>query len=76
MTGEWHDIGSAPRDGRSLLCWSFGECVICWWVTGKNGEGWTTGWETVGGYDVGWSWVQPTHWMPLPHAPSPKRAEP
>lgn len=68
----WQPIESAPRDGFPFLGWCFAEYVICWWVSGKNGEGWTVGWETASGYDVGWTFVHPTLWAPLPPAPEPR----
>jgi len=65
---QWQPIETAPKN-QEVLGWAYGDYVLCWWVKEKNFEGWTTGWETAGGYDVGYSPVSPTHWTPLPEAP-------
>ena len=66
---EWLDIESAPKDGTEILGWSNRDYVLCWWVTGKDGEGWVLGWETASGYDVGWNFTTPIFWQPLPKPP-------
>ena len=69
---QWRPIDMAPTDGTPLLLW----CND--WVIGHHAvsyppyafEGWTTGWETAGGYDVGYARITPTHWRPLPEPPA------
>lgn len=74
---QWLPIETAPRDGTSILLWAprHGEERIIgfWAVSAKdfNFEGWTTGWETAGGYDIGYDPVSdPSHWQPLPDEPN------
>jgi hypothetical protein len=65
----WRPIETAPKDGTHILMWrpSKAGAVVkeAWWQTDSPfGPGW-------GGH--GWmysTWLQPTHWMPLPPPPS------
>lgn len=69
---DWQSIETAPKDGTSILIWNGEHTIGYWAVSVKNFifEGWTTGWETVSGYDVGYNQIYgATHWMRLPLAP-------
>lgn len=78
----WQPISAAPKDGRWLLVYGTvwageisgiarnqtGEVGIARYNGGKSdfpGD-W---WDKVGG-DAYACWCQPTHWMPLPAAPT------
>ncbi len=58
-----------------MLVWSSGQYWLAYWTAAKDICGrplndWTTGWGTVGGYDVGFDRIStPTHWMSLPLPP-------
>lgn len=72
--GEWQPIDTAPMDGTPILLFAQ-EPLIGFWAKSPRPykfEGWTSGWETVGGqYDAGFIPISaPTHWMPLPAPPS------
>ncbi len=73
----WRSIDSAPKDGTNVLL--IGRYTdgprIGYWVDspGKpfSYTGWTTGWETANGHDVGYDPIhKPSHWLPIP--PEPK----
>lgn len=78
--GEWQPIETAPKDGTSVLLWGLwaGEISGIGKVPGM-GIGYYSGsgdyasqgflWVDVGG-DAYAVWGNPTHWMPLPDAPS------
>ncbi len=72
---EWQPIETAPRDGTRLLLWAAwnDEPVIASWCVSRapySFEGWSTGWQTAGNYDVGYEALMGvTHWMPLPAPP-------
>lgn len=71
---EWQLIDAAPKDGTRLLLWVPGEEHIIGYYTKEKGtyafEGWTSGFESSGGYDIGYiSLGEPTFWIPLPKPP-------
>ena len=73
---EWRDISTAPKDGTFVLtCMPFACPSVSAWQTyfdisrfGKDPETFMT----EDGFIMYWVEVeyQPTHWMPLPKAPS------
>ena len=68
---SWQLIDTAPTDGTEVLIWTGTERLIAFYVNSKNYEGWTTGWETANGYDIGFTQVRNlTHWQPLPDPPN------
>lgn len=66
--GEWQDISTAPKDGSLVILCLFPHpgFIQC---PRKVGGWWNEKWNTFGG-----TW-QPTHWMPLPDAPTPNADE-
>lgn len=73
-TTAWQPIETAPKayGTAPLLFWDGVDYQIGWWAVSLKPyrfEGWTTGWETAGGYDVGYNQINPTHWQPLPSPP-------
>lgn len=72
MSG-WQPIETGPRDETLILLWAWGEYKLGFWGISPDPykfEGWTTGWRTVSGYDVGFDPIgDATHWMPLPEPP-------
>jgi hypothetical protein len=66
---EWQPIETAPKDGTRF--WAYQESdedkqYVCFWENDfGNWEGWQTNWDNE---------PEPTHWMPLPAAPSTKGA--
>lgn len=70
MNNNWQPIGTAPKDGRSILIFeptkqrSVGDddlrYAIGYWRTWNEQGGWGNRNNAV---------VSPTHWMPLPPAP-------
>ena len=70
MTSEWQPIETAPRDGTAFLGWFPGrqgyiarqDVAVCNHVSGKYGRFMVNGHTSYG--------EMPTHWMPLPDAPS------
>lgn len=80
----WRDIESAPKDGtpilafRNVVRWQPKAptfmAVIAWMANKMHPQGsWSIADWNHGGYDYGPSWTfhDPTHWMPLPDAPTP-----
>jgi hypothetical protein len=68
---KWRPIAEAPRDGTVVLVWD-GEHKIAFFGRSPKPyafEGWTTGWETASGYDVGYSTIYPTQFCNLPRDP-------
>lgn len=71
----WKPIETAPKD-RDILLWNGDEYCIGWWETAKEFNepfnDWCKGDAGAGtGYDCGFDRVHnPTHWMPLPPAPT------
>lgn len=75
---EWQDIKSAPKDGTYLLMADHsGQVHKAAWminsdVTGKGSHDWCIA-DTYGDEQGYYYTVDfPTHWMPLPIAPTPK----
>lgn len=62
----WQPIETAPKDSRSRLVWCPAReniYVVCW-------DNYEKSWWHSG--DGGRLLDEPTHWMPLPAAPSPQ----
>ena len=73
--GEWQPIETARKDEPELLLYCPGEGMTTgFYVSSKQFTGWTTGWVTAGGYDVGYNEIHPTHWHPLPTPPQSDEA--
>jgi hypothetical protein len=64
-SGGWNDMSSAPKDGTRFLAYEpRGEYrhYECWWQDDfANWAGWQDDWDSE---------PEPTHWQPLPAAPS------
>lgn len=62
---KWQPIGTAPRDGSRFLAFEEGresQRYECWWQNDfGHWEGWMDDWDSE---------PEPTHWMPLPSAPT------
>lgn len=67
----WQAIETAPKDGSSILGYQRGWCINGGEV---NITRWQSTWDRWGIASADW---EPTHWMPLPAAPSlaPRRQE-
>jgi hypothetical protein len=57
----WRPIETAPKDGTRALLWADE------WSAPATGQWYGKDWRQL--YDLGAFKFQPTHWMPLPHAP-------
>jgi hypothetical protein len=68
MMMEWQPIETAPRDKR-ILVWSGQEIYAAHWVRNMitNDEAWIV---AQWGDECDQALVKPTHWLPLPEAPS------
>ena len=71
MTG-WRQIGTAPRDGRTILAYlpaqaggAVRQDVVAIFWDGSGGR--SSGWATA--YSGARLDAEPTHWMPLPEPP-------
>ena len=80
---EWQPIETAPRDGTAVLvhriiwpglpsgrseeCNGYNTYVAAWWAEECEGGAWVCYMDAV--YDPLCP-IDPTHWMPLPAAPS------
>jgi hypothetical protein len=67
MTMNWQPIETAPReDNLCILAWcpDDGGCIVVTWQSEDLVEG--GGWFGVEDYTL----FHPTHWMPLPPAPT------
>ncbi|MFA4899915.1 MAG: hypothetical protein WC563_10350 [Brevundimonas sp.] len=62
--GGWQDISTAPKDGTKVLGWAEGDYTVVEWSSGGY---WTL--SECGAYASDGEWW-PTHWMPLPAAPT------
>lgn len=63
----WRPIETAPKDGSAILTPE----GITWW----HKESWMSGrWECCGNGDA-FTFMGPTHWMPLPAPPAPPSQE-
>jgi hypothetical protein len=76
--GVWRDISSAPRDGTRFIAYEPTYGVgSAFWQTITNGS-YADEVETISGWRMNGMLFregdidQPTHWMPLPAAPSQK----
>ena len=71
IVNNWQSIETAPTDGTEVLIWTGFDRLIAIYVKSENFSGWTTGWETANGYDIGFAHIRaPTHWQPLPDPPN------
>lgn len=75
--GGWQDICTAPKDGTKILVWTHhGEVEVSEWYETKGDtyvpEPGTDLFRAVRGkvFFEGWNSNTPTHWMPLPAAPT------
>lgn len=69
--GEWQSIETAPLDGSAVLVVMDGEVAFAWYDDGCDDKGVQCdepGWMWFDQYDTGD--CEPTHWMPLPKAPT------
>lgn len=81
---QWQPIETAPKDGTHILVWTHASVttyVVCWadaakgirkYLTAESGaeRGWHLAWDgTLFDREH-----EPTHWMPLPAAPSAQAA--
>lgn len=65
---KWQPIETAPKDGTEILGWVYGErWAVCKYH--KNSMFKVEGFATYG-WDDGYEWADPTHWMPLPDPPT------
>lgn len=64
-------IESAPKDGTEIVALVSGRAYLVSWGThaGQHSEAW---WRDREGYGL----TEPTHWMPLPSAPSASAVAP
>jgi hypothetical protein len=61
---QWQRISTAPKDGKNILIYD-GFISVGYWLDGAHS--WNDGnWWVEGGQIT----VDPTHWMPLPAAPT------
>lgn len=71
----WQPIESAPKDGTEVILLEGARVGAAFWVswssshTEEAGSGWSICWD-------GDDWHKPTHYMPLPAAPSPTTEQP
>jgi hypothetical protein len=77
---EWQPIETAPKDGTRILAVIPGFAVsIAWWF--HDAQKWMTTDAEDYPDDESWNYTvanteyQPTHWMPLPAAPSQETGE-
>ena len=62
---EWQPIETAPKDESEVLLWDDGVELGRWY---ENPHPWNSGnWWIQGGQVTA---TNPTHWMPLPTAPT------
>ena len=65
---KWQPIETAPKDGSEILLHCSGvlsDTGLCYWRNDHVMQGWTWG--------LGHAFKNPTHWMPLPTAPTELR---
>ena len=67
MTQQWKPIESAPKDGTEIWAYN-GEQARMGWIEGQGYALWV--WADPLLSDADPNPEQPTHWMPLPAAPS------
>ncbi|WP_291536237.1 hypothetical protein [Brevundimonas sp.] len=74
--GGWQDISTAPKDGTLVLTWGYlHDDGGPYDTDGRSFTGETPSVQISGMTDFGWSCPllgghHPTHWMPLPAAPT------
>ncbi len=74
----WQPIETAPRDGTEVLILRDGRLALGWWSDDPYRPEPVPFWHGTDVHDYGKKWAQktqPTHWMPLPAAPSPAEPE-
>jgi len=59
---DWQPMDVAPKDGTEILLFAMGDIGVCYWRDDNIMTGWTWGLEK--------RFNNPSHWMPLPKAPS------
>lgn len=62
LLAGWQLIETAPKDGTEVLLFSRGDMAICYWRDDGGMTDWTWGLDQA--------FSLPTHWMPLPTAPT------
>jgi alkylation response protein AidB-like acyl-CoA dehydrogenase len=67
---EWQPIETAPRDGTSILVAKAGKWVreASWWDAWYANTS-DQGWMPANIDEEYGSYIEPTHWMPLPEPP-------
>ncbi len=77
--GQWQPIETVPRDGSRFLAIQISQYndkpspFICYSSLCPEGQTWAVG---AGLMQLGRDWpVYPTHWMPLPAAPTQERTD-
>ncbi len=79
-TPDWQPIETAPKDGRRLLVFAtefkHGYYGCCRWVSySDKSSGWS-GSSFLSVPEGAWTtFLQPSHWMPLPAPPEPHREQ-
>lgn len=77
MNNDWQSMETAPKDGSFILMYhptapAWGQVTIGKWETqefNRQPKPFWDMWFRIGGRMDAREWV-PTHWMPLPEAPS------
>lgn len=71
--GLWRDIKTAPKDGTKVILywWPERDGICVGWYEKRTAKTHLTPWrrDLFGLSDTVWG-MEPTHWMPLPAAPS------
>lgn len=62
-------IKTAPKDGTEILAIQEGGHFIARWVETMIKRGWADSYPQEDDF----FWINPTHWMPLPEPPKPKK---
>ena len=85
LANEWQPIETAPKDGTEVLVYTDVATVpvvhIARWEDGRDGypDSFEQGWWSYTEHSVTQTlledWKQPTHWMPLPPAPTEREGE-
>lgn len=72
QASQWQDISTAPRDGDSVLLTNGSEIHQGMWDEVDSDNSGTDYYDwTYGVAEIDGSNFRPTHWQPLPTAPSP-----
>ncbi len=67
MNGQWQPIETAPKDGTEILVYVEGDMTVAHWCAYIS----TPQWRDAGDMGLsGMTDVEPSHWMPLPEAPT------